>query len=555
MRPALLRIYILCCAVALLPGGSAVAQLLTKRVTLNISDKPLNDVLQQIGRQAGFTFSYNSKAIAGKRPVSVAASNKTVQEVLDALFTGECEYKEDHGHVILQPHKEKWYTLSGYVLDAASGAGVSNASVYERQQLVATLTNDQGFFKLRLRDKYPTASVTISKEWYTDTSIVFSAGGEQLFQVPVRPIRNIQMNDVVVTPTKPKGVSGNWLGRMLLTSRQKVQGLNISRFIANRPYQVSLIPGIGTHGSVSGEVVNKISLNVLGGYTAGTRGAEVGGIFNISKEEMTGTQIAGVFNVVGGKTCGVQVAGLYNSAQDSVTGVQVAGLVNTIGGGSRGVVIGGIANKVNTHSAGTHIAGVINIDRGTISGMQIAGVVNYARKIKGVQIGVVNIADTLDGYSIGLLNINKNGYHKISVSSNETLPVNLALKTGNSKLYTLLLGGMDFGDDKAYSFGVGFGHSISVSRRLSFSAEFTVQHIYLGSWDYANILYRFQPDFHVKLSRYFSFFVGPALVRYESEQKEIIKGYKQDVGGESLFSDKDEHIKEWIGWHAGITIF
>lgn len=78
-----------------------------------------------------------------------------------------------------------------------------------------------------------------------------------------------------------------------------------------------------------------------------------------------------------------------------------------------------------------------------MDGVQIAGVLNYAKKMKGLQIGLINVADTLSGWSVGLLNFSKNGYHKISVYTNETVNTNISLKTGNANLYTILFVGMN----------------------------------------------------------------------------------------------------------------
>ena len=58
----------------------------------------------------------------------------------------------------------------------------------------------------------------------------------------------------------------------------------MKNFFETRPFQVSLVPGLGSHGKMSGQVVNNFSLNVFGGYTAGTNGSELGGLFNIDKK-------------------------------------------------------------------------------------------------------------------------------------------------------------------------------------------------------------------------------------------------------------------------------
>ena len=554
MRSCFFKAIVLCAVCLLVRQGALAQALLQQPVTLNCNNRPLGEVLQSIGRQGGFSFSYNSRIINNKKPVSIMVMHRPVGEILDKLFEGNYQYKEVAGHVILQPVNEKWYILSGYVQDASTGLAISDASVYERTQLIAANTNDKGYFRLRLRDKYPTAHITISKESYTDTTMVFSAGGEQVYNLPVRPATVHIMDSVVV---RPRGkVSDNFFGRLFLSSRQRLQALNIAGFMANRPYQVSLVPGLGTHGSMSGQVVNKVSLNVIGGYTAGASGAEVGGVFNLTKDRVVGTQIAGVFNIVGGKTTGAELAGLYNGLQDSVEGVAVAGIMNTIKGNAEGVLVAGIVNYVQANSTGTHIAGIANVERGELKGIQIAGIANYARKLSGLQIGLVNIADSTDGYMLGLVNLSRNGYHKAVISANEILPLNVALKTGNRKLYTIVLSGMSFGNgNKAYSFGAGIGREFPLGKRLSVTTELTFQHLYLGDWDYANFLYRAQPDLNIKLNKFLTVFAGPAISIYQARAAPANEGYKHDIAPYDPMIKMGKDMNGWIGWHVGLVLF
>src|SRR5205807_1384684 len=100
-----------------------------------------------------------------------------------------------------------------------------------------------------------------------------------------------------------------------------------------------------------------------------------------------------------------------------------------------------ILNYAGKNVNGAQLSAIANITRGEMKGIQIAHFVNYARKLQGVQIGLVNISDTSAGYSIGLINIVFKGYHKLVISTNEVLDVNAAFKTGNSKLYSILLTG------------------------------------------------------------------------------------------------------------------
>jgi hypothetical protein len=543
---------------------------LQKPVTLSIANKRLAEVLKAIGKQGGFYFSYNSKVIPGDKIVSITVVQQTVKETLDRLLGGTCTYKETAGHIILQQAGEKWYTLSGYVLDATTGMAITDASVYERHQLVAALTDQEGYFRIRLLDKFPVASITISKEWYLDTSIVFAAGTDQVCRLPVSPIHNIQMNDVVIT--QKNKVADSWLARLFLSSNLRAQGRNISGYIASRPVQASFIPGLGTHGKLSGQVVNKFSLNVLGGYTAGAKGAEIGGIFNIDREHVEGVQVAGVCNIVGGKTSGVQVAGVYNSALDSVEGVQVAGVINNVAGTATGVVVAGVYNQVRDDMNGTQVSGVVNISNGAVTGIQAAGIANYTkgkltgiqfagifnyvRTFHGMQIGLVNVSDSADGYMLGLVNWAKNGYHKVAVYSNEITHVNVSVKTGNANLYTVFTGGLDIVPGKAaYAFGIGAGRDTRLGKRWMLNTEFSMQHVFLGTWDHPQFIYRLGPSIRYRFGRLLSIYFGPSLSMYEARPVTQVEGYKSEVmTGDPLFKVND-NLKVWHGFQVGLELF
>ena len=129
---------------------------------------------------------------------------------------------------------------------------------------------------------------------------------------------------------------------------------------------------------MSGQVVNNFSLNVFGGYTAGTNGMEIGGLFNIDKQEVKYFQAAGIFNVDGGKMKGFQVAGINNTVLDTSYGFQAAGISNLVKGKFAGFQVGGIYNHVADSVKGFQAAGIANFARRKLSGVQIAGVITDA---------------------------------------------------------------------------------------------------------------------------------------------------------------------------------
>jgi hypothetical protein len=550
----------------LITSGGYAQGILNKTVSVNIIKQPLSSVLDNISRQGNFHFSYIRDFVSDDSLVTVKATNKTVKQVLDMLFQGNCQYKEIGNQLVLQRAvKEKWYFVSGYITDATTGKPVSNASVYERMQLISTLTNEQGYFKFRLKERERITAISVSKELYKDTAMVIISGHDQELTAGLKPASAITLS--VVDVNQYSHVEQTRLGRLFLSSRQRIQSLNLNEFFTKQPYQGSIVPGAGTHGKLGSQVVNKLSLNMIGGYTAGLNGVELAGIFNIDQKNVQYVQAAGIFNIVGGKMRGFQAAGLYNQVLDSVVGMQAASVGN-VSDTMVGFQAGGIFNYTKSLN-GLQAASIINISKGTARGMQAsagvnyakkidgvqAGVVNYTGKLQGVQVGVINIADTSDGYSIGVLNIvRKNGYHQVSVSNNELTDLNITWKSGNHKLYTILMAGMSLrNNEKAYAFGAGMGHTFRISKTTDIQAEIISQTLYLGSWEYTTSLTRFQPVLNIHLSKFITLYGGPAFtVSYQDAGATPVPGYKSVLNKGFKLGD---NAAGWFGWHLGIGFF
>jgi hypothetical protein len=492
----------------------------------------------------------------------------TVRQVLDRLLGEGYDYSENGKYIIILPRPKappnasqgvpsmKAYLISGYIKDETTRENISNASVYESDQLVSTLTDTNGFFRLRLRER-GTRSITVivSKQFYRDTVLFVQPGSDQQLTIPIAHEKISDLSPFVVT----NHVEKTWLGKFFLSSRAVVQSLNLSDFFANKPVQMSLTPGLGTHGRMSGQVVNKLSLNIVGGYTAGMNGVELAGVFNIDKNAVRYVQAAGIVNVVGGKVQGVQLAGVYNHDLDSLFGVQAAGISNVVKGSVTGVQLAGVVNVSQDTVRGVQAAGVVNVSREVkgvqaagvmnvshaVSGVQVSGLVNYTRRLRGVQIGLVNIADSSSGFMIGLINIVKNGVHEFTLSSNEMVPLNLSYKTGSRGMYSILQVGFDPGsNEKVYAYGIGIGNELRLSSRLALNTEFLLNNFIVPHDKNPPQVIRLQTLMRVKLGQHVSLFAGPAFsMTTSSNDTHLPDGYKK-------LNDK-----AWVGWTAGINIF
>lgn len=573
-------------------------ELLQRKVTVRATQRPVQEVLQSAEKQAGFFFSYNSNILRGDSIVSISLGNRSVKELLERLFGEKYHYSESGKHLIIQPaiSYQYWY-VSGRVIDKVTGEPVGYATVYERQQLISTMTDEEGRFRLQLKERRPNAAISISKVSYADTLIQLATAQQQELTISMAQV-SYTLDSVVIS-----GVEKTWLAGLFLSSKQTMNSFNLNSFFSKQPFQFSLTPGLGSHGRMGAQVINKFSMNILGGYTAGVNGFELGGLFNIVKKDMQYAQVAGLFNIVGDNAYGVQIAGMHNSVLDSASGVQVAGISNIVNrdlkgiqvagiynhalhskgvqasgignidvrassgvnvGGifnstryMEGVQVAGIANVNAKKTSGIQIAGIANVSVQEMKGLQVAGILNLTKVIKGVQIGFINIADTSEGYSIGLLNIIRKGYHKLSVSTNEVQHLSIAYKSGNERLYSILAAGtqLDPGQ-KAYTFGYGLGSDLPIGHKGWFiNPELVHLYIFAGDAAQQNLLNRLHLHVKYRLGKFADLYAGPAFSVLYAKQVTTPEGYRADfINGYPSFSIGKE-VKAWIGWSIGLDLF
>lgn len=579
--------------------------LLGKVVSVNATNEPLATVLNRLSKTGNFQFSYKSDIVLQDKKVSIQEENKTVKYILDKLLEGSYHYTEKGKYIIIHAGGERFFTISGFIQNGNTGERLSNATVYEDQILASTLTNDKGYFKLPIKNKkrLKTISIVVRKESFSENVIALNAGYDQELILPIVPSKEVYLKDVVI---KKEDEEPNWANKFFISSKQKIQNLNIGNFMANRPIQTSLLPGIGSRGMIGSQVSNKLSFNVLGGYTGGVEGFELGTLFNINKGNVAGFQVAGVFNSVNGNVHGGQIAGVYNYVSENMGGVQVSGIGNIVQKKTNGVQIAGVSNLdldkfygvqisgLSNHNReqtkGVQVAGVANINhketkgfqlagvtnhcdssikgmqlgcvsnhaRKEMKGMQMAGIYNYARKMKGLQFGLVNIADTMNGAGIGLVNIYGNGLNKLVISSSEIQQVNVAYLSGAKKLYSIIGFGANAEMNKQqYSVFYGVGSSINLSKRWSLHPECYGQVFYLGDWGYVPLVGRAQLDISYKIHRKIELFAGASYSITEDRRGKAVADFSPWLVADNIQYQiiDNNKLASWMGWQFGLRIF
>lgn len=591
--------------------SSFAQQLLQKRISIVAQHTPLKEVLNQLETRGGFYFSYNSDLLDEAKKINAQLNNQTVEAILNQVLGPGYRYQVSGNHIIIKLASGQGIIFTGQLIEAETGRPIEYASVYEKSLMAGTVTDEQGNFKLHIRQSLPSYELVISKVSYTDT--VLRLQKDLSAEKPIALKRSFsELESVSVI-----GVQQHWLAKRLINTKERFSSINLDGYFAKQPYQFSLLPGLGSKNRLKSQTINKFSFNLIGGYTAGVRGFELGTAFNIVQQDMQYVQIGGLFNIVGGNANGVQFACVYNYVAKDVEGVQFAGVYNNAanvagvqatgavswarqelngvqasgvfnsaysGKGAQfsgfanwvdstfegfqaagainhneqldGVQCAGLLNYTQEQTDGVQIAGGINITRKILNGTQIGGLFNYARIVNGTQLGLINIADTSSGLSLGLINIILKGKHSIDVTTTEWQPYSIAYKSGNDRLYNIFQVGGNLKDrEKMLSIGYGIGNAIRLGSKTALVQEATFNTIYAGNWNDQNLMGRYQLMFQYQLHPKLKMYGGPAFSVLYHEQQRTYEGFGIPFASRNLSFDMGHNVKAWIGWTLGVSLF
>ena len=146
-------------------SAMATAQNLDQKISIKAKNKPLGEIINQIGQTAQINFSYSSQIIPVSKILSIKASRKIVRSILDELLVENgIEYLVVENQVILKlmkktpeqdipkqnkPEQQK-YTISGYLKDHTTGEVLIGAYVYAKGTAMGTTANEYGYFSLSM---------------------------------------------------------------------------------------------------------------------------------------------------------------------------------------------------------------------------------------------------------------------------------------------------------------------------------------------------------------------------------------------------------------------
>jgi hypothetical protein len=565
--------------------------MLEKKISIRVSNQPIDQVLQKMGNLGGFSFSYSPDLVDVKKTVSVSATSLSIREILNEIFKAKVIYKVRRKYIILQnapvQNENKApenFNLNGYVIDEKTGEKLANASIYESVTLASTISNQFGFYKIKLPASRTSLRLEVRKEDYIARSIPLAGRKDAYMPIAMHPDtlkplavpalrirrRTDSLHQLVNVPEyKPIIADSGLLADTLKTDAYRYRNLkttyvNLQTEVQNafasarqainirnitdtlhRPFQASVLPFLGTNGQLSGNIINDVSLNFLAGYSLGVNMFELGAFLNAVRGNVTGFQLAGIGNIVGGNVTGFQFANMVNLTLGNFTGFQGSNMLNYTG----------------RDFGGFQLAGVGNVVVGTLTGYQLSGVYNYAHTVEsGHQIGAVNYANYSSTVPFGFFSFVKvGGYRRYEFASNEFDYFSFSFKTGVSLFYNIFSIGLnDFSDKKQVAtIGYGFGTAQNLGKGWALNTDVTANAVLFKRQKHDEIpagLFRLSVSAEKKVNSRFALFAGPSVNWYTASEPGLINidnsilrpawlGKKPDSGAKSF---------KWIGIQVGV---
>ena len=221
----------------------------TRKVTLNMQKASMREILDEIQKQTGVTFSYESSLLKELPKTSFKAESEALPDCLERLFANLPVVYKLTGNVVILKRKPKQVTVSGFVRDAKSAESLIGASVYEANTRMGTASNNFGFFSLTL----PAGDVTVLTSYIGYGSRQFNLGKldkDTVLTIELTPTAALEEVVILGTSTSKQSVLSTQMGALEI-NQQTIRSTPTMFGEADIIKTLQLTPGVssGTEGT------------------------------------------------------------------------------------------------------------------------------------------------------------------------------------------------------------------------------------------------------------------------------------------------------------------
>jgi len=208
--------------ILLLPGKLLAQEKLPDvSVSLPRQTNTVYSLLNQISRESGFFFIYDSDVIDNNRRVSIRRNNQVISQWLDVILDDpSLQMRVIQRHILVfrtdaepiqampAPEHQKinpWFTIRGRVSDQVNGNPLPYASVGIPEKGFGISTNLDGFFQLRVPNEFIDKSLRISHLGFKTQEIPLHLLRDQFVDV-IMETEYISMQEVVIRYYDPTAI-------------------------------------------------------------------------------------------------------------------------------------------------------------------------------------------------------------------------------------------------------------------------------------------------------------------------------------------------------------
>jgi hypothetical protein len=186
-------------------------------VSLKSTNKPLYQVLDDLTEQCGYYFTFDSRLIDSRQPVSINLKEVSLSTVIDTLFRiPGLSYQTIHKNIVIFPErtgepsvktdstekKDSLLKVTGAITDLKSGKPLAYATIAVMDTYYGTISNEDGGFTLRIPDTLNQPILVSSFIGYKDHYTPVSIESEE--QVEIRMNRSlISLQEVIIRYQDP----------------------------------------------------------------------------------------------------------------------------------------------------------------------------------------------------------------------------------------------------------------------------------------------------------------------------------------------------------------
>lgn len=201
--------------------GNSIESDITK-ISLNVRNLPLEQVLSKIESQSDYTFFYKNSSIDLNRLLTIKVTNESIELVLLKIFNQkEVSYRIINNQIILK--KIISYTIKGTLINKTSGRAIPYCSVSLMNSSIRTSSNELGEFEIKTISL--PAKLIFSHNSYKKGITTISDIKPNLI-IKLVSLENV-LDEIVIKTVIPKkkdrhalNLAKNAYKRILLTSRK-----------------------------------------------------------------------------------------------------------------------------------------------------------------------------------------------------------------------------------------------------------------------------------------------------------------------------------------------